>query len=483
MPKEKETELLSLLKKQAPEPGIVSRLAPPVPLPAQTLSDRQLSCVVSGHAKAVQVRDKSWLCWVPWGWTATVQSAASSVGPLGSALDVRGYNIADLHTSNVTYPLTVQSGSVLVLFSGSAGGNPAPTYGFGPPTSSAVDEALKICFVPYEPFSTHYSPPAAGNALLNPISTWMRTHEWKEANTNVGLLPSVVVIDDLYLPAPGAIDPNGWNQSPPTFAESEAIFLRWWGDLISEWNVVGRIPFANGHQGRGTFVQDATSDAVMLLCSTASTATKTPLAHALVQRGIDEIGRLADGLYLELGGGHCWGRKMPMLMLGYLQSVPAFLDSEFWFGPKLPEDNLFPTPSGWWWGSDPLWTVSYPFSPAAHSNGSAVFNPPTDTEVWGGLIDHGDYAWQFDGYWTECIGTMVGCSLGIKLMRLDELSWTGSTARKMLQIVEQHMVNPTPAPLVAGLAAAGITVTFQDDYGAHEHATAAAWALYAPSAP
>lgn len=444
----------------------------PTPQPAQVLTDRQLSVTIQGHAKAVQTRDLSWIVWVPWGWTATVTAVASSVGPVSSALNVPGSQGADLHHSNVSLPLTVNPIDSLIVMSGSAGGNPAPVYGFSPPTSSAVDEAMAVVFVPYEPFDGYFRPPAVGSPS-NPIIQWMRADPWPEALMDISLLPSVINVASLYQPV-GPIPPGGWNQSPPTFAESLAIHRRFHGDIYSDWRVADRCPWANGHQGYGQNVMDAMSDAMCLLCSTATQAEKEPLALALCQQGIDNLARACDGLWLYPSGGHCWGRKIPVILMGHLFKIPAFANPTPWIGLHFAEDHYKAVPQ-WWWGGGPTWTTAWPFALSTNMDGGAVQQRPTEW-IWGDPFTTVDsekrYAWACRGYYQHVVGVTLGSALALKLMG------AGANAPGMIEMCEQHMHRP-PIGAENELIAAGINnMGFETDYGAHERFTAEAWKAY-----
>jgi len=453
-------------------------LAAPVPLPDEVLADRQLSATISGHWGAAQTRDKSWIVQVPWDGSARVVAIASAVGAPSSALNVPGDQVADLHGQNVSLPLQVRPGDSLILLSGSEGGNAAAPLGFAS-AGGMVDEAMAIVFVPYEVDSAFYRPPAVGRRS-NPVVAFLRTFgPIPEAFSDLSRLPSVIDLDELYRipghPRPGdsdRIDPDAWGAARPTIADSLAIHRRFAGDLYSDWRCAGRVPWTQ-HQGYGTWFAGALSTAMLLLCSTAPVAEKEGLAHALVQRGLDDLGAAADGKSLYPLGGHCWGRKVPVVLCGHLMGIDGFADPTPFLGPRFAEDSFHA--ATWWFApGSTTWCATWPFATASGFDGSAVSGPPA---TWGNpaAANHDTWGWAFC-YYGQVVPAQLGSTLACVLMgRGDSLN------RNMVNVMRQHMEGPPPAAQ-AEMQAAGISdPNWGRDYAGPAGFAAAAWRHYAPA--
>lgn len=430
-----------------------------IPQPAQVLSDRQLSCTIQGHFKAVRTLDRSWIVQVPPS-GCTVTAVASSTGVVGSALNIPGNQTANIHTSNVTLPLAVQPGDALVLFSGSSGGNPTPAY-WQAPTGSAVDEAMAIVFVPYDVGDGMYRPPAMGRRT-NPVVYFLRTFApILHSRADMNKLPRRFALDDVYqipgVPRAGdadRINPLDWECDRPTWASTVARLGgevnasgevtcggRFAGDVYGEGEVAQRCPWTQ-HAGYGSNFALANSKAMMMLCTSGEPPkNKEALAHALCQRALDDVARLADGCFLYPDGGHCWGRRGPITLLGHLFNWPDVANIAATLGERLPEDNGFPL--GPWWFGGP-WTVRFPFS---LGQGHAFFADPPAT--WGDPDDptHVAPAWGTT-YWAQKYPALLGTAVALVLMGCEQY------APKLVQAMRQHQERP-PAPAIAQMTAAG----------------------------
>jgi hypothetical protein len=456
-------------------PVAASSGAPGTALPAEVVSDRQLSATIVGHWGAAQTRDRSWIVQVPWDGSARVLAIASSHGAVSSALNIPGDQNVDLHGHNVVLPLAVWPGDSLVLLSGSEGGNAAAPLGFAS-ANGAVDEAMAIVFVPYEVSSAWYRPPAIGRRD-NPIIAFLRTYSpIPEALAQMSNLPGVIDLDEIYQipgsPRPGdanRIDPSAWGAARPTIENSLAIHQRFCGDLYSDWRCAGRTPWTQ-HQGYGTFFAGSVSTAMLLMCSTAPLAERAPLAHAFVQRGLDDLGAAADGKFLYPLGGHCWGRKAQVVVCGHLLGIDVFADPTPCLGPRFAEDAY--KASTWWFDpASTTWTATWPFSLAPSYDGLQVQNPPS---TWGDphAPNHDTFGWAF-AYYSQVVPASLGSTLACVLMgRGDFLN------RHMVQVMRQHMQGP-PAAAQATMAALGISdPNWGGDYAVPAGFAAAAWRLY-----
>jgi len=429
-----------------------------IPQPSQTLSDRQLSCTIQGHLGAVRTLDRSWIVQVPTT-GCTVTAVASASGAVGSALNIPGDQIADIHGTNVSLPLAVQPGDALVLFSNSTGGNPTPAY-WQAPTGSALDEAMAIVFVPYPVADGMYRPPAIGHRT-NPAVYFLRTAEpiwhWR---ANMAKLPQVFTLDDVYqipgTPRPGdadRINPADWECDRPTWAtivdrlggevDANGDVIcggRFAGDVYSDWSVSTRCPWTQ-HAGYGTNFALANSQAMLALCLAGEyQKNKELLAHALCQRALDDVGRLVDGCFLYPNGGHCWGRRAPITLLGHLFDWPEVANIAKTLGERLPEDNGFPE-GNWWFGG--TWSVRFPFS----LNDHAWFADPPS--MWGNPDDptHASHAWGTT-YWAQKFPALLGGAAALVLMGCEK------HAPKLIQGMRQHQERP-PTAAIAQMTAAG----------------------------
>lgn len=447
------------LRTVAPPPVFTSFApAPLIPLGPQTLSDRQISCVIQGHYKAVQTADKSWIVHVP-PTGCTVTSVASTTGSVSSKLNIPGDQNADVHGTNETYPLPVVPGDALVILSGSTGGNPTAAY-WQAPTSSVIDEAMAVVFVPYAVSENILRPPAIGRRT-NPIVYFLRTNsQIPHSLMDMSKLPSIIHLDDIYQ-VPGHPTPNDADKINPTFFSYDrptwqiAVSClggevgpdglvtcggRFAGDIYSDYSVAGRCPWTQ-HGGYGAFFASGTSRAMLMLCTDEDRVSKIRLALALCQRGLDDFGRVMDGAYLESNGGHAIGRRVGMTLFGFLIGMAGVADYTRVVGDRVAEDNGFPEGS-WWFGSAAPWTVRFP-----HTAGNDAFlaNPPS---TWQG-------GWNTSGdiynirYWGSKMPALTGGAAALLLMGAEKY------APRYIQAIRQWQER-LPAAQQAEMAAVGV---------------------------
>lgn len=429
-----ETTGLASLRAALPAPIASLALSRPLQeLPAQTLTERQLSATIEGHLAAQQTRNRNWIVTTPPNGVA-VTGASSSAGVLASAWNLPGDNNVEPVTMRTTFPRVAHAGDCLVLMSGAEAGGVSP-----------LDEALAIVFVPYDVdlarVGALYCPSPVG-APSNPLVAFFRANPLPEALTDWSRLPSVVDIPSLYRPA-GPIDPAGWGASPPTIEKSLPIFQRWAGDVIGAWWEAGRVPSANGHQGYGTSQAAATSDAMLLAVSTLPLEQRKPLVHALVQRGIDSLGAACAGRDRYPLGGHNVGWKPPVVLMGHMWGIPIFANPTPAIGPRWPEDRFCRVV--WWWGG---WDAAWPFSLTPGYDGAACALPPSQ---WGDPYapDHGTVGWCYR-YWTQAGAAQIGSITACHILGEDAAysPWAYRWAR-------QYMAGPPPE-VDAQLRAVGI---------------------------
>jgi hypothetical protein len=431
--------------------------SPAAPLPPQILSDRRLSVTIQGHFGAVQTRDKSWLVHVP-PTGCTITTVASTSTDYGSCINIPGDQTADIHLSKITLPYAVVPGDALVVFSEDDGTNTTPAY-WNAPTGSDVDEAMAVVFVSYPVHEGLYRPPAIGRRT-NPIVKWLRDYPIYESAARMSKLPRVYRLDDIYqipgTPRPGdaeRLDPTVTDGARPTWASLVARLGgefdsgtgrvlcggRFAGDVYGEWRVADRCPWTQ-HGGYGRNYADGIGNNLMILCANEDQGNKVAIAHALVQRGLDDFARIADGMHLKADGGHMWGRRASITLAGHLFGAD-WLSDPTWLGEHTPEDNGFPF-GKWWFGGSPAWTVRYP-----NNDGTDAFfaNPPS---TWGNPAVHGTPMYMLNGYMAHKMPSMLKHATALALMGCEKY------APKLVQAVRQHQERP-PAAAMAQMTAAG----------------------------
>lgn len=424
--------------------------APPVEQTAQVLSDSELSVTVVGHYDAMQTRDKSWLVQV--GPNTRVTAYLSSHGAVGAALNLRGFNGQDVLQKQLALPQAVTAGDALVVVSASP-----------PGTFSSTDEAMAVVFVPFALQPGLLRGPAIGDGFL---PRFFRVNPISEAMVDMARCPSVIDMDRIYKPI-GPIDPAGWGAARPTVARLLAEIGKFSGEVVDGWPVHSYAP-SKQHNGYGTFFAGQTSTALCLVMSTLPVEERRPLALALAQRGIDQIGATCDGRFLYPLGGHCQGRKALVLLVGHLLGVEEICAVSAIFPNKFQEDGYKITePSAWWFGAG--WKASWAFAREAPWDGRLLANHPS---TWGdrNAPQHDTWNWLF-GYFGQVVPSQVGTALAMTLIgREREMG-------PMVQMVRQFMQGP-PAEAEAALRAAGHQIPWGKDYATPAGFCATAWMLY-----
>jgi len=411
-------------------------------LPAQVLTESQLSVTVAGHSSAVQTRDGSWLVQVP-ARGARVVAYATTAGQCGASLNVRGTNEADIHTQQIVLPLAIVPGDALVVTSTATG----PRAAYWPVEGrSAIDEAMTVVFVAYPVTPGLLRPPAIGNGFLARV---FRSEPIPESMVDLARLPSIVEVDGL------PVDWSAWGAARPDLDYLTGLLRRFGGDLYDGWSTDTRTP-DHQHPGYGSAYSAVVSQALVMLCSTAPAAAKRPLALAVVQRGLDLLGAFCDGRTNYPSGGHMQGRKALVIVCGHLLGIAPFTDPSASIGASFQEDAYFEVaPAAWWFGSG--WTAGWRFESRAPFDGSQLRHPPS---TWGavGSPAHDTWAWMINGYMPQVLGSQVGTAVAMKLMGRER-----EMGAAFYRMVEQWMEGP-PAAARAELEAAGIKLPWGTDY-------------------
>lgn len=451
-------------------PAAAPTLLPP--RPAEPFGDGQLSGVVQGHLCAQKAPDGGWNVTVPYDGTAQVTAVNSTRGAVWSVLNVPGTNDQPLKGQSIQLPMSVRPGDKLVLMSSSDGGSDRPLLGYA--QGGAVDEAMVISFVAYdtreEVVGKLLRGPAWGRRG-NPWVDFLANNPWPEPDWS--RLPSVIDLDELYLipgqPRPGddqRIDPTAWGAARPNIADSIAIHRYFPMDLYSGWNVYGDRVASTAHQQYGTFYLAHTGLALALCCSTLPLEEKKPLVRALMQRAIDDLAGMADGSFRYALGGHCWGRRGLLVLLGHMYGFDPFAEPNTVFGNRsFPEDQLVTVTSFW---GQPNWT-GYLYSTSSQN--------PSDPNLWarhpstwGDRNTSGTEAWQVC-YGEQVMPAMLLTATAICVMGREH------QAPKLVNGARSWFNGP-PEPIRAMMWALGVNLHFGIDYAVPAGLGVAAWKRY-----
>jgi hypothetical protein len=305
---------------------------------------------------------------------------------------------------------------------------------------------MAIVFVAYPATAGLLRPPAIGDGLLVRL---LRSEPIPEAMVNVWQLPSVVDVDGL------GINWSAWGAGKPDFAYLVGLLHSFGGEFYDGWCTDTRTP-DNQHPGYGTANASVVSQALVMLCSTATVAEKRLLALAVAQRGLDLVGAFCDGRGNYPLGGHMQGRKALVVVCGHLLGIMPFTDPTLYIGRRFQEDGYFETvPAAWWFGAG--WTAGWRFHLLPPFDGSQLRNVPA---TWGPVAApaHDSWAWMVNCYMSQVLGAQIGTALAMHLMGREREMGTA-----FYRMVHQWMDAP-PAAAQAQLIAAGITLPWGTDY-------------------
>lgn len=111
----------------------------------------------------------------------------------------------------------------------------------------------------------------------------------------------------------------------PTFAAVEANFEKTHIALTPGWTADYVSPLSHDNPGYGREISHKSAEAALLLNLAYTNQQKERLLIRYVQRGIDIYGILACGGGWWADGGHNHGRKLPMMMAGWVLDAPEIL--------------------------------------------------------------------------------------------------------------------------------------------------------------
>lgn len=400
------------------------------PLPAQTLSDREISVTIEGHLGSMQCRDKSWIVQV--GANTRILSYNSTNGSAGAGLNVRGNNGNSVLSMQLSLPRKVEATDALIVVSQSS-----------PGSFSSTDQAMGVVFVS---FPVAGQPPMLHGPLMGDgyLPRFFRTLPIYESQLDMARCPSVIDLSRIYMPG-GPINPAGWGAAPPSVESVMAGIERFSGDFIDGWPVHYHAP-STQHAGYGTNFAGQVSTALCVMCSTLPESGRKSIAYAIAQRGIDQAGATCDNRVLYPLGGHCAGRKALVIAAGVLLAYEPFIQPSLYFPNVFQEDRCYfsKQPRAWFF-SNPgnEWTAGWAFNIEPLYNGSQLVNPPS---TWGdhNSPSHSTFAWCFR-YINQVVASQVGTALVMNLMGTEQ------QMGPMCQMVKQWM-GPIPQSLSAGLA-------------------------------
>ncbi len=186
---------------------------------------------------------------------------------------------------------------------------------------------------------------AAGSSVCSAISFTARI------GGNGQQLDTIAILTVLAVPAPdgsfrppyiGGVDKSvKWNKSnlnysrlktlpvvpfTPTFAAVEANYEKTHIALTPGWTADYVSPLSHDNPGYGREISHKSAEAALLLNLAFTNAQKERLLILYVQRGIDIYGVLACGGGWWADGGHNHGRKLPMMVAGWVLDAPEILN-------------------------------------------------------------------------------------------------------------------------------------------------------------
>lgn len=195
-------------------------------------------------------------------------------------------------------------------------------------------------------------------------------------------------------------------------------FREFTGDVLSGWNAHMVAP-AEQHPGYGREFAAASSMTAMRLCGPEDDETKLALARGLVQHGLDQMAALLAGRELYAKGGHCAGRKIPIVLGGFLLGIREMQDATTTgrtngIAFPLQEDDACRMGQVWWTDqATPTWRMASDSGPTL--DGSEWARPPAS---WQAGTQHQDFPWAVHGYYGHFHAAQVGSAGAARLLGL-----------------------------------------------------------------
>ena len=376
---------------------------------------------------------------------ATVLSAeydgTPALDPTGGPLTPNGPNVQGFDTTNPSYnpalstrlPIRLRPGQRLLLAKFGTlqqqGGVLAQSRDYWPafPVQSGVKRLGGVICVdrpPGDPLDLR--PTVFGGPGQAALRQWIPVDQLR---AGVAKLPRLT---DLVMPDP--------------------IWRNWFelftGDAMGGWNAHTVAP-AEQHPGYGREVAAAVSMQALRLVGPESDDIKLRLALGLIQFGLDTQAAILAGRPLYAKGGHCAGRKFPMVLGGYLLGISQMRDPTTTAraeGIAVPtqEDDAYQLGEMWWTDqARPCWRMASDGGPL--QDGSEWRRVPSS---WVRGTDHTDFPFAVHGYFSHSHAAQVGSVAVARLLGLEREFGT------VVSAVEQYM--RPPAVMRSGLETIGV---------------------------
>lgn len=242
---------------------------------------------------------------------------------------------------------------------------------------------------------TVLSAPAPAGSFRPPyIGGVDKSVKWNKSNLNYSRLKTLPVVP-----------------YTPTFAAVEANFEKTHIALTPSWTADYVNPLSHDNPGYGREISHKASEAALLLNLAFTNQQKERLLILYVQRGIDIHGVLACGGGWWANGGHAHGRKLPMMVAGWVLDAPEILN--YAVGSFAEDQQHFYVTQA---DVDlPRLVDGRPRAPYT----TAMLGMPE----WGS--NHGGYpagdGSNWDAYYRIVVGpSMVGAALSARIMGMDD---------------------------------------------------------------
>jgi len=327
---------------------------------------------------------------------------------------------------------------------------------------SNVDELMIVTCVATPVREPCFRPPALGGGLSRILRG--------------SLIPETALDYALNKRLLKFVDPAVVTGTAPDPTVTAGLVKRPWCDLQDGWTTDEMTPDQQ-QPGYGQNVGAALGIALNVASTigVSSDLTKTIL-RGIVQQGIDYVGAFVDGRQLYANGGHCQGRKTPIIVAGWA------LDGQHWFGSFMKnigstlgllgfsgirfqeDDCAYDLGANKWFMSSPVWKKAWAFNkgnppnpspPNPWLDGRELQNSPAGWVQEGGTSpanNHLSWPWAMNGYLGNVCGSAVGIALWMKKHGLTSLWGTDLDG-----LVAQYMAGLSGANNTA-LTAANVNV-------------------------
>lgn len=219
----------------------------------------------------------------------------SKVNPGGGSTQWFDDRVTNGAAVGETFPLNLYANQSLVS---TASREEGAAFGGSNPQTYVLDAAVLTCLT---------SAPAANS--FRPAYSGSTKTIYSAIGLDIAGLPSLATVS-----------------STPSLSTVQNRIERVWLDVKSGW--VGRqIHPLNNMPDYGREIASYIGDAaLMLLLNPATIGDKSTLVYRMIQLGIDLYGISQNGGHWQADGGHCQGRKFPIVFAGYMLGITAMRD-------------------------------------------------------------------------------------------------------------------------------------------------------------